>query len=113
MVRRTVGVDYGQAAALLRQSASALRGSSRRSLQTRVACPVCHAGRVVVGEAVWSTPTGTGHSVWADEPVRCGPPGKGCVLTPLQVRKLLLDLRARSVRQLALEVLEDARPQQR
>jgi hypothetical protein len=112
-VSRGQGVDYGQAAALLRQGACALRGSGRRVGQTQVACPVCHLGRVAVGEAAWSTPTGTGHSVWADEPVRCHPPGKGCVLTPLQVRRLLLDLRARSVRQLALEVLEDARPQQR
>ena len=64
-------------------------------------CPVCPAGRVGIHERSWPTPVGTGRSVWADEPLSCS---RGCLLTPPQVRRLVLDVYRRPVRQLALDL---------
>jgi hypothetical protein len=64
---------------------------------------VCHGGTVVVQETTWTTRLGTGRSVWLDEPTRCT---RGCLLSPVQVQKLVLDLYRRPVRQLPLELSE-------
>ena len=66
-----------------------------KGIAVPVGCPRCPTGVVRPRLVTWTGALGPQRSVWADEPLVCS---QGCVLTPAQVRRVLVAAdRARAV----------------